>query len=169
MYQYFGIGRDISYFVKSHSQYNNNNKQDESIPMVRLFEGQHICPVWWKSVSTDDLYSIWYNWCSATRFLDAYEVILTGFFICALMLANQMWSCTITYCCREVIQCWSTHSKAIKEWQRHNVTRFNCTHNNITTISYVKPRPRWRDVLTGTPPKNIDWLLPYNKIFTIRI
>ena len=42
----------LSYSVKSQSASNNKYKQDDII-----FYQQHICPIWWTSVSTEDWYS----------------------------------------------------------------------------------------------------------------
>ena len=67
MYQYLVIGRDKSYFVKSHSKTNNKYKQDEIIRMIGFFYPQHICPGWWTGVLTNDWYSNGYDLCSTTR------------------------------------------------------------------------------------------------------
>jgi hypothetical protein len=72
-YQYRAIGRDTSYFDKNLSKSNNKYKQDEIIQMLDLFNRQHICPVWWTGISTNNWYSNGYKLCSAThRFVSVY-------------------------------------------------------------------------------------------------
>jgi hypothetical protein len=124
--------------------------------MVRLFDGQHICPVWWKSFSTYDLYSSWYNWSSATHHFVSSR--LWAYFSGVLHLfANVSQS--------NVVERSYSVDPHIPKLLKSDIgtllqiaTVFTCTHDNIATMSFVTPRPRWRDVLTGTPPKN-HWLV----------
>ena len=57
MYQYLVIGRDKSYFVKSHPKSSNKYKQDEIIQMLDFLIDNIYCSVWGTGVSTNDWYS----------------------------------------------------------------------------------------------------------------
>jgi hypothetical protein len=61
-YQYLAIGRDNSYFVKSHSKSNNKYKLYEMIQTVR-----YICAVLRTRVSIDNQYFNEYKLCSTSR------------------------------------------------------------------------------------------------------
>jgi len=54
MYQYLVIGRDKSYFVKSHSKSNNKYNQDEIIQMLDFLIDNIFVLFWWTDVSTSD-------------------------------------------------------------------------------------------------------------------
>jgi len=56
VFYYLVICMDMSYVVQSYSKFNNTYKQDAIIQMLDFFYRQHICPVWWTCVSTDDWY-----------------------------------------------------------------------------------------------------------------
>jgi len=59
------IGRDKSYFFKSHSKSNNKYKQDFLIQVLDFLIDN---PVWWTGVSKNDRYYNVYELCSAICF-----------------------------------------------------------------------------------------------------
>jgi hypothetical protein len=62
-YRYLVLGRDISYFVKHHSDSIKKFSETDIFNMLEFLIDKHICWVWWTCFSTDSRY----NLCSSSR------------------------------------------------------------------------------------------------------
>ena len=66
-YKYLVLGRDRSYFMKSHFVSTRKFSETDIINMLDLFLLQHIRYLWWTCFSTDSLHTYGYKLCSSSR------------------------------------------------------------------------------------------------------